>query len=81
MAQKLRKHGKKLEKTSVGCDIDFTILLSMLKVKPTKVLYRKNLLTIVQYIYGRSAKSLYCFTNNYILNIASSFMSLIYFQF
>ena len=33
MAQKLRKHGKKLEKTSVGCDIDFTILLSMLKVK------------------------------------------------
>ena len=32
MAQKLRKHGKKLEKTSVGCDIDFTILLSMLKV-------------------------------------------------
>ena len=35
MAQKLRKHGKKLEKTSVGCDIDFTILLSMLKVKET----------------------------------------------
>ena len=35
MAQKLRKHGKKLEKTSVGCDIDFTILLSMLKVKVT----------------------------------------------
>ena len=34
MAQKLRKHGKKLEKTSVGCHIDFTILLSMLKVKP-----------------------------------------------
>ena len=33
MAQKLRKHGKKLEKTSVGCHIDFTILLSMLKVK------------------------------------------------
>ena len=33
MAQKLRKHGKKLEKTSVGCDIDFNILLSMLKVK------------------------------------------------
>ena len=33
MAQKLRKHGKILEKTSVGCDIDFTILLSMLKVK------------------------------------------------
>ena len=32
MAQKLRKHGKKLEKTSVGCRIDFTILLSMLKV-------------------------------------------------
>ena len=32
MAQKLRKHGKKLEKTSVGCHIDFTILLSMLKV-------------------------------------------------
>ena len=32
MTQKLRKHGKKLEKTSVGCDIDFTILLSMLKV-------------------------------------------------
>ena len=32
MAQKLRKHGKKLEKTSVGCNIDFTILLSMLKV-------------------------------------------------
>ena len=31
MAQKLRKHGKKLEKTSVGCDIDFTILLSMLR--------------------------------------------------
>ena len=36
MAQKLRKHGKKLEKTSVGCDIDFTILLSMLKVKCSK---------------------------------------------
>ena len=36
MAQKLRKHGKKLEKTSVGCDIDFTILLSMLKVKTAK---------------------------------------------
>ena len=34
MAQKLRKHGKKLEKTSVGCHIDFTILLNMLKVKP-----------------------------------------------
>ena len=34
MVQKLRKHGKKLEKTSVGCDIDFTILLSMLKVNP-----------------------------------------------
>ena len=33
MAQKLRKHGKKMEKTSVGCHIDFTILLSMLKVK------------------------------------------------
>ena len=33
MAQKLRKHRKKLEKTSVGCHIDFTILLSMLKVK------------------------------------------------
>ena len=32
MAQKLRKHGKKMEKTSVGCCIDFTILLSMLKV-------------------------------------------------
>ena len=32
MAQKLRKHGKKLEKTSVGCHIDFTILLSMPKV-------------------------------------------------
>ena len=32
MAQKLRKHGKKLDKTSVGCHIDFTILLSMLKV-------------------------------------------------
>ena len=36
MAQKLRKHGKKLEKTSVGCHIDFTILLSMLKVKRIK---------------------------------------------
>ena len=33
MAQKLRKHGKNWKKTSVGCDIDFTILLSMLKVK------------------------------------------------
>ena len=32
MAQKLRNYGKKLEKTSVGCHIDFTILLSMLKV-------------------------------------------------
>ena len=34
MAQKLRKHGKNWKKMSVGCDIDFTILLSMLKVKP-----------------------------------------------
>ena len=33
MAQKLRKHEKNWKKTSVGCDIDFTILLSMLKVK------------------------------------------------
>ena len=39
MAQKLRKHGKKLEKTSVGCHIDFTILLSMLKVKNEEGLY------------------------------------------
>ena len=39
MAQKLRKHGKKLEKTSVGCDIDFTILLSMLKVNKVEELY------------------------------------------
>ena len=38
MAQKLRKHGKNWKKTSVGCDIDFTILLSMLKVKTTKLL-------------------------------------------
>ena len=47
MAQKLRKHGKKLEKTSVGCDIDFTILLSMLKVNQNIVgdLYTTLLLT------------------------------------
>ena len=33
MAQKLRKNTEKIgKKTSVGCDIDFTILLSMLKV-------------------------------------------------
>ena len=44
MAQKLRKHGKKLEKTSVGCDIDFTILLSMLKVK-----LKGEAILIVQY--------------------------------
>ena len=32
MAQKLRKHEKNWKKRSVGCDINFTILLSMLKV-------------------------------------------------
>ena len=32
MAQKLSKHGENWEKMSMGCDIDFTILLSMLNV-------------------------------------------------
>ena len=32
MAQKLTKHWKNSERMSMGCDIDFTILLSMLKV-------------------------------------------------
>ena len=43
MAQKLRKHGKKLEKTSVGCHIDYTILLSMLKVKNLCILQCKQI--------------------------------------
>ena len=40
MSQKLRKHVKNWKKTSVGCDIDFTILLSMLKVKHTQEFVR-----------------------------------------
>ena len=52
MAQKLRKHGKKLEKTSVGCDIDFTILLSMLKVKET-LIRQKELMVLASIAWTR----------------------------
>ena len=50
MAQKLRKHGKKLEKTSVGCHIDFTILLSMLKVRKHTVSFKTYQCHSKQYI-------------------------------
>ena len=38
VAQKLTKHGENWGKTSVGCDINSTILLSMLKVKQVQVI-------------------------------------------
>ena len=68
MAQKLRKHGKKLQKTSVGCHIDFTILLSMLKVKVYRML--KNRLNEQEYhacellYYMYFIDSLYYFISN-----------------
>ena len=48
-----------MEKTSVGCDIDFTILLSMLKVKSHELslikmqhAFTKDILTIfIMYLY------------------------------